>query len=219
MSCSECSQKSAAAEAEAQEYPHKDCFMMSKVYDWVKLKTEMSTLVMIPDADLPAIRAAIEAGDDLDVSAYAVLSEVCATAALVERSSAYCACVQFRKKIPLHVTILDVTTGIVLSQFTKLVQEFDSSSLCFPEGMPESAIQVKIVGVEAYSLSTSPVDGAIAFLLSICQDIIVKLDVMVKLNVWGLCESRAGKNCIGSVPCDPGTPSYPAQCPSSTTCS
>ncbi len=212
MQCANCNQQQPVAEAAvSQSFPQVDCFMMQKIYDWVKLKTEQTTLVMIPAEYLPAIQAAVEAGDTLDINAAAVPCE-CTSVALIERTSDMCACVQLKKKIPLHITVKDETTGTTLAEFTKPVQIFDSCSVCFPVGMPDDAIQVKIVGIEAASLSTAPFDGSIAFLLSTCQEVIVKLDVMVKLNVIGLCASRAGTNCWGSVSCEFGTPSYPVQC-------
>jgi len=167
---------------------------------------------MIPAEDLPKVQEAVANGHTIDVVSTSPVSEATADVAQVTRETTTCACVLIRKDINLHITITDVTLGTTLSQFTRIVQLFDSSLVCFPEGMPESAIKPSINEIEVNSLSTAPVDGTIAFGIEICQDVTVELDVMVKLDVVDVCSSRAGVPCIGSLACKPGKATFPTQC-------
>ena len=216
MSCSECNETASVVTPSA-DYKL-DCFMVKKVYDWVKRKTEQNAIVTVPDEFLKVIQDAIDAGDIIDTSATVVLSEITTKVALIDRKNASCACVQFRKLIPLHVSIYDETTKTMLAVFDKTVLMFDTASLCFPTGMPDDAIQVKVTEVSVDSLSTNPEDGNIAFLLALCQNITVTLDVIASIPMAGYCPSRAGSSCTGSVTCATGTPSYPTQCSSPSTC-
>jgi len=189
-----------------------DCFRMKKIYDWVKILADKTALILIPVEDLSKIQEAVANGHTIDVVSMVPLSETTSNVTQVTRKTPTCACVSVRKNINLHITITDVTLGTTLSRFTRVVQLFDSLLVCFPEGMPESAIKPSINEIEVNSLSTVPVDGTIAFGIEICQDVTVELDVMVKLNVVDICSSRAGVSCIGSLECKTGKATFPTQC-------
>lgn len=215
MPCPELKPQDAAATTPSKEI---DCFRMSKLYDWVKTLTVKTAVVLVPAEDLDKIKEAIANGDMIDITGNIPVDEVKAEVALITPEiNSNCACVLLRKNAILHVTVFDSTTATVLSSFTRDIQMFESTKLCFPAGMPRSAIKVKINDTLADSISTSPVDGTIAFNVEVCQDITVELEVLVRLEIQGLCASRAAVPCTNSLVCAVGTPVYPPQCTSACT--
>ncbi len=219
MSCNESNnaQISSVAETTTTTFPEIDCFRMNKLYDWVRMRSDKTAVVVVPPEDLGALKEALALGHTIDVYADIPVDECTAVVALITRESDTCACVLIRKNAILHVTITDSTAGVVISQFIRDVQMFDSTKLCYPVGMPAGAIKPRVVATLADSLSTIPVDGTIAFNVELCQEISVELEVMVKVKVEGLCSSRSGAPCSNSLACTPGTSFFPTQCKNACT--
>lgn len=217
MSC-ECNnvlQSNGEINASATTFPEIDCFKMKKVYDWVRMRSDKTAVVLVPPQDLDALKRALELGHTIDVKADIPVNECTAVVALVTREAGTpCACCSIRKNAFLHITITDSTAGVIISQFVRDVQMFDSTKLCFPADMPQDAIKPRVVATLAESLSTAPIDGTIAFNVELCQEISVELEVMVKVKVEGLCNSRGGVPCTNSLACIPGPSFFPTQCKS-----
>lgn len=202
----------------AATFPEVDCIKISKVYDWVKLKSVQDFTFMIPLADQDAVQAAIDAGDIVKIYADVPVKETSVIVSSINRKDPadLCACVVFQKTLVVYITIKDLTLGTVLSSFTKKIQLFDSTSLCLPLPLDENNIEASIVNTQADPLSTVPVDGFIIIEISTCQEFVVCLNLKAKVKILELCASRQGEPCRGSVSCVAGTPILPQQC--STNC-
>lgn len=199
------------------------CFKLSKVYDWVRLRSQSDFTFKVPDADIKAITDAVNAGHEIIITSTIPVDETKATVIFIERkyeeTNPLCACVGFQKILHVYIKIYDNTTNTVLSSFDKTIQLFDSAKMCIPKDFDKSSISVKIIGAEALPLSTLPVDGFIIIQISTCQDIEALLEVHVNLPMAGFCLSRQGEPCRGSVECKFGEGvTYPEQCSREKNC-
>lgn len=205
---------------EALSFPETDCIKITKVYDWVKLKSDQDFNFMIPLADQAAVQAAVDAGDIIKITANIPLDEASVVVSSINRDNVddLCACVIFQKTLVVYITIMDITVGTVLSTFSKKIQLFDSTSLCIPSPLDASNIQASIVAAQADPLSTTPIDGYIMIEISTCQDFEVLLNLKALVKIEGLCSSRKGESCRGSVTCEAGEQKIPPQCPKGRPC-
>ena len=186
------------------------CFAISKIYDWVKAKTDQSFPFFVPVTDLPAIEVAILAGHKLVYKTNVPLDSIEATVSSIDRPvDDDCACVTIQKLITVEIIIIDAFTNETLSDFSKTIQLFESIKLCLPQPLDSNNITIKTGAAEAIVLSAAPVDGVIIAEISICQDIRVALDVIAQMYIKGYCPSRKGVPCTGSVICTFGCDNPP----------
>lgn len=195
-----------------------DCFRLTKVYDWIKLKSKQHFNFLVPTADLPAIEKAVSEGHILKITANVPTNEVKATVIGITRDypDTNCGCISIQKIIKVYIKIYDQTANVLLSSFEKTVQLFDSTKACIPSPLDEDNVEIAVVGAEGRPVSTAPIDGFIAVEVSTCQDIEVVLDIKAKIKIEELCTSSEGKPCQGTVDCEFGkeksTGYYPPTC-------
>ena len=190
------------------------CVRLARVYDWVVLQGAQNVQADIPAADLTAVLAAVAAGHALTAAVSLYLAASTVQVASIRRTSDCRACVTFRKLIASTVTIYDQTAAATLSAFSKTVQLFDSSDLCFPLGLPDSAISVRISGGVAEALSAVPFEGQIALGYTVCQEVTVTLDIFARVQILSYCASRQGAPCRAAIACPAaGAQDFPAACP------
>jgi hypothetical protein len=195
---------------------NKHCVCLNKLYDWVKIRNGQQVPFEVPEDDLEGIERAIIIGHTIGITAIPDCEDATVKVALIDRIDDQCACITLEKIISVEVTIIDETDGCVLSEFTQENQIFETVRVCFPVGMPESAIDINILNCEAIVLSSRPVNGEIIVEIITCQEIKICLEVIVKVRFEEFCVSREGISCddiIGGVEtCESGEETFPEQC-------
>lgn len=196
----------------------KHCICLKKLYDWVKTRNGQQIPFQIPASDLVCIERAIIIGHTVSLTAVADCENATINVSLIERIDDNCACITLEKIIEVEVTIVDETEDEILSEFTQTIQIFDTVRVCFPVGMPQSAINAKLLDCQSVVLSSRPVGGVITVEIITCQEIKICLEVVAKIKLESFCFSREGEACDdilgGSEFCVAGDEVYPEQCES-----
>ncbi|MDD4334210.1 MAG: hypothetical protein PHY77_01215 [Desulfotomaculaceae bacterium] len=206
--------------------PTNECIRVPKVYDWVTLNVDEVKNVTIPAASLTLINDAIAAGNqlnvvvtvdpatDIDVNVFNVTRKI----VNINGVDTSIGCAQILKTVTLHISVFSLGTPTVpiippalLTSFDSTLQFFERAGVCFPAEFTADNIISHVQSVEAFSLTSFPVDGQFMLQILICQDLQVETEV--KLEVLGrFCTPRDNNiDCTTGQICNPIT--FPEQCP------